>query len=458
MPETLLSVGIDVGTTTTQMVLSELTLENRASAFAVPDMAITSRRVRFAGPVHFTPLRDEAHMDGDAIRALLEADYRAAGVRREDVDTGAVIVTGETARRENAAQVAHALSALAGDFVVAAAGPDLESALAARGAGSVDYAARTGEKTVHIDIGGGTSNFAWIDRDGIRATGCLNVGGRLLKFDEAGTVRYVSPVLKGLTNFRVGQRAEEKAVRALALLLTWALEMAAGLREPNELLTQLTTAESSGSCTPPEAGEWTVSFSGGVADCIEREIPWLRYGDLGPVLGRAIRESRLCAGKYRVAHEPIRATVIGAGCHSAQLSGSTVYLRDPALPRKNLPVAHITPEEQTRPDLAALIDRRLAALEGEGVLALPGIASPSYDAVRALAGQIAAGLARRPALLALEADMAKALGHALALRLPPETPVVCIDRVRLPQGCYLDIGAPAGPALPVVVKTLILSH
>ena len=49
--------------------------------------------------------------------------------------TGAVIITGETARKENANEVLEALSDLAGDFVVATAGPDLESILAARGAG-----------------------------------------------------------------------------------------------------------------------------------------------------------------------------------------------------------------------------------------------------------------------------------------------------------------------------------
>ena len=136
MAEKLVSVGLDVGTTSTQMILSELRIENRASSFAVPDMEITGRTVRYKSPVYFTPLRDESHVDGRLLRELVEKEYAAAGITREDVDTGAVIITGETSRKENAREVLAALAELAGDFVVATAGPDLESVLAARGAGA----------------------------------------------------------------------------------------------------------------------------------------------------------------------------------------------------------------------------------------------------------------------------------------------------------------------------------
>ena len=136
MSEQLLSVGLDVGTTSTQLVVSRLTVENRASNFAVPDMDITERTILYKSPVYFTPLLDESHVDGAAIRTIVEEEYRKAGISREDVDTGAIIITGETSRRENARAVLDALADLAGDFVVATAGPDLESGLAAKGAGA----------------------------------------------------------------------------------------------------------------------------------------------------------------------------------------------------------------------------------------------------------------------------------------------------------------------------------
>ena len=63
MSDSLLSVGLDVGTTTTQMIVSSLQIENRASGFAVPEMAITGRQILYRSPVEFTPLWGNARID-----------------------------------------------------------------------------------------------------------------------------------------------------------------------------------------------------------------------------------------------------------------------------------------------------------------------------------------------------------------------------------------------------------
>ena len=451
MSEKLLSVGLDVGTTSTQLVVSELLVENRASSFAVPEMEIADRRILYQGKVHFTPLLGEQLVDGDEIRKLVEGEYRAAGIQQSDVDTGAVIITGETSRKENAAAVLEALSDFAGEFVVATAGPDLESVLAAKGAGADAFSAETGKPVLHMDIGGGTSNLAWIEDGRIIATGCLNVGGRLLRLDETGTVTYVSPVLRDICPLKVGDTATEIQVEEVAGILVQALEMAAGLREKTHLLAQLWTAECGAMWTsaPTEA---VISFSGGVADCVEKEVPWLTYGDMGAVLGRAIRKSALCRGQYRLGTETIRATVIGAGCHSAQLSGSTVFCQNLPLPLKNLPVFRMERADRET------IRRELGKQEGSAVLALPGVLSPDYSQVRVMAEEIASGWNGNPVLVCLEQDMAKALGQALAVRMGLDAPILCIDRIRLTQDCYLDVGSPVGPAFPVVVKTLVLGR
>ena len=447
MSERLRSVGLDVGTTSTQMILSELTIENRASAFAVPEMAITGREVLYKSPVFFTPLRDAYHVDGDAIRKLVEAEYNRAGIRPSDVDTGAIIITGETSRKENARAVLDALSEYAGDFVVATAGPDLESVLAAKGAGAVEYSQRTGKTVLHMDIGGGTSNLALI-RDGkILRTGCLNVGGRLLKLDKSGEITYISPVLSGLIKWNVGDVLTQTAAGEVAELLVQALEMAAGLREPAQLLAHFLTEEAVSDWVPPEKA--VISFSGGVADCIETEHPWLEFGDLGPLLGQAIAGSTLCRGEYVLGEETIRATVIGAGSYSTQLSGSTVYYQNIQFPLKNIPVADVTDITEIRTSLARQ--------EGTAVLALPGMVSPSYRQIVSLAESVIRET-DGPYLLCLEQDMAKALGQALAVRLPPDAKILCIDRVKVSEGSFLDLGAPIGHALPVVVKTLVLGR
>ena len=450
MSEVLRSVGLDVGTTSTQLIVSKLTVENRASSFAVPEMEIARREILYKSPVHFTPLLDESHVDSEALRQLVEAEYRHAGIHRDSVDTGAVIITGETSRKENARAVMEALADLAGDFVVATAGPDLESVLAAKGSGAVEFSQKTGKTVIHMDIGGGTSNLSHI-RDGkILQTTCLNVGGRLIKFDESAIITYVSPVLKGLCDVNVGERAQPEKLEKVAEILVQALEMAAGLRQPTELLAKLTTEEAVSSWEIPTERA-VVSFSGGVADCIDREQTWKLFGDMGPILGRAIRESRLCQGEYVLGSETIRATVIGAGCHSAQLSGSTVFHRNIVFPLKNVPVVNLPRGDRET------IRRELQKQEGAAVLAMPGISSPSYREVAALAEEILAGAGAGEILLCLEQDMAKALGQALAVRSHPQARILCLDRVKIPEGSYLDVGAPVGPALPVVVKTLILS-
>jgi ethanolamine utilization protein EutA len=239
--------------------------------------------------------------------------------------------------------------------------------------------------------------------------------------------------------------------------LVQALEMAAGRRKDDGTLGLLTTAGTA--MTPPEEAV-ILSFSGGVADCIREEFPWDQFGDIGPILGQKIAESLLCREYYRLGEQTIRATVIGAGCHSAQLSGSTVFYRGVKFPLKNRPVVKLTDREQILAPglLARKIAEKLSMLDTDGVLALPGFSGPDYASVKALAGSIVAGFGERPVLVAVEQDMAKALGQAIALCRPEGESILCIDRVRLKNGDYLDVGNPIGPALPVVVKTLILEQ
>ena len=459
----LVSVGLDVGTTSTQMVVSRLSVENRAGAFAVPELDITGREILYRSPVYFTPLLGENRVDGEKIRQIVDSEYEKAGLRRENVDTGAIIITGETSRKENARAVLEALSDYAGEFVVATAGPDLESVLAAKGAGAVALSEKTGKRVLHMDIGGGTSNLAWIEDGRIVATGCLNVGGRLVKLDKQGRVTYLSSVLDGLTDLKIGDFAGEE-LKKIAEKLVSALEMAAGLREPTDLLEKLWTKETviarseatwqspsdsenlMGIATPvcgPARNDTknVLSFSGGVADCIETDHGDLEFGDMGPVLGRAIRKSRLCAGEYVLGTETIRATVIGAGCHSAQLSGSTVYTRNVKFPLKNLPVYPLGD----------------SMTEAAGVLVVEEQPS-GYSEITKLAQRVLCSYPKGPLYLAMERDMAKALGQALALKMEAERPLLCLDRLKLRPGDYLDVNAPVGPALPVVIKTLVLPN
>ncbi|MBR5022295.1 MAG: ethanolamine ammonia-lyase reactivating factor EutA [Oscillospiraceae bacterium] len=444
----LISVGLDVGTTTTQLILSELTVENRGNAFSVPQMVIGERQIRYQSPVIFTPLISGELVDGQRIAGWVDKQYLAAGIPKAQVDTGAVIITGETSRKENAKEVLSHLAGFAGDFVVATAGPDLESVLSAKGAGATEYSAKTGKTVLHMDIGGGTSNLSFIENGRIVRTGCLNVGGRLVKFDETGKVTYLSPVLAGLTDLHLGDIPTESQLTAITDQLVKALQMAAGLIPTTDLLEKLTTKENAGHWQPerPEV----ISFSGGVADCIEKDASPFAYGDMGVLLGRAIKASALCQN-YRLGEQTIRATVIGAGCHSTQLSGSTVFYADVVLPKKNLPVAVLS-----QPITPETVEAAYAGQDAENiVLAIPGSLSCNYEEIKALAKTLLAG-SRGELLVCLEADMAKALGHCIRLAEPSRS-CLCIDGLHLENESFLDIGSPVGPALPVVIKTLVLS-
>ena len=472
MHESLLSVGIDIGTSTTQLVISRLTLENRAGPFSVPRIAIGEKEVLYRSAIHFTPLLSETEIDAEGVRAIVAEEYRKSGFRQADISTGAVIITGETARKENARQVLAALSDFAGDFVVATAGPDLESILAARGAGIDEYSKEHHKKILHFDIGGGTSNLALYDSGTPAATGCLDVGGRLVKI-ERERVTYVSPALERLGAAvpavpipRVGDRAEESSLRPAVSALTGALEQAAGLAAADGLLPALMTRDTS--WTPPE-GVDGVSFSGGVADCIwSPPEDAFAYGDMGVLLGRAIAASPAFqrAGIVRGA-ETIRATVVGAGSHSTQVSGSTIFYRNVEFPLKNLPVLRLTEDEERSGDaLASALRDKAGWFADQGgmtqiALSLRGEPNPAYGRIRDLARGIQSGM--EPLLergmfpvIAVERDMAKVLGQTLWPMLGAEGALLCLDGVSAGSGDYLDIGAPVagGAVLPVVVKTL----
>lgn len=465
MKETLRSVGIDLGTSTTQLIFSRLTVENTASPYAVPRMEIRNREILYRSPVHFTPLVDADTLDARAIGQLLTEEYRRAGIAPEDVDTGAVIITGETARKENARAVLEAVSHLAGQFVVATAGPALESVLAARGAGADRYAVESGKSVLHLDIGGGTTNLALFDREGqLRETGCLNVGGRLVKVEEARRVTYVSPVLRGFPAPKVGEVVSVESLEPLVSALVETLEEACGLRPATDRLKRLITDRTVTMREPPEV----LSFSGGVADVIDQENrDDFAFGDLGVLLGRAIRRSKLWTVPHRLGRETIRATVVGAGSYATELSGSTVFYRAVDFPLQDLPALRLEQRDlETQDMLSRAVAGQWLLLDGggRGAVTLEGWNAPTFAQIQGLAEGLAATLEPRlgpeaPLVVVTEQDMAKALGHALGALLP-HRPLLCLDGLHVPAGSYLDVAAPVGggAAVPVVVKTLAFTE
>ena len=201
--EQLLSVGIDIGTSTTQCVFSLLTLSNTASAFSVPRIRITEKKILYRAPLVLTPLLNSDTIDAPALETIVREAYRLAGISPTEIRLGAVIITGETARKANARAVTEAPSQLAGDFVVATAGPSLESILAGRGSGAADLSVHRGRRVLNLDIGGGTTDISVISLCEPVVDASLKVAGD--KFDEA-IIKHV----RKRHNILIGEKTAEK--------------------------------------------------------------------------------------------------------------------------------------------------------------------------------------------------------------------------------------------------------
>ena len=197
MQEIIFSVGIDIGTSTTQLIFSRLTIENEATSYVVPRINIVKKEVIYRSDIYFTPLLSATEIDMEKVKQIIRKEYEKAGMKPEDLTTGAVIITGETARKQNASIVLEALSEMAGDFVVATAGPDLESVLSAKGAGADAISKKDRIVVANLDVGGGTTNIAFFNVGELKGTSCLDIGGRLIKV-EHGKISYIFRGIKEL--------------------------------------------------------------------------------------------------------------------------------------------------------------------------------------------------------------------------------------------------------------------
>ncbi|HBG9552594.1 ethanolamine ammonia-lyase reactivating factor EutA [Enterococcus faecalis] len=471
--ETLLTVGIDLGTSTTQLVLSELTVENFASAFTVPRISISDKKVIYRSDIIFTPLLNQSEIDAEPIKAFVAEQYRQAGIHKQDIQMGAVIITGETARKSNANNVLRALSGYAGDFVVATAGPDLESIIAGKGAGAQTYSETKRKPVVNLDIGGGTTNLAVFKDGEVIDTACFDIGGRLIKLDQQQKITYIAPKIqeiinkKGLT-LHLGDQATEQNLLPIISELVAVLENSIGLGTQSPFYQLLVTNH------PLRKGEELpiVTFSGGVADCLNTTSTSLfKYGDIGLLLGKYLRKSLIFSEKEVLeSAETIRATVVGAGSHTAEISGSTIAYREQILPVKNIPILKLAQEDETLTvtELGQRIQEKLNWHRIEETpqiaLAIRGMSNPTFADIQRYGQGIVEGLAslvaeQIPIIVMVDEDMAKALGHALSAHLPKDYPFICLDSVKVENGDYVDIGLPVaeGAVLPVIVKTLVFN-
>ncbi|GAB6106662.1 ethanolamine ammonia-lyase reactivating factor EutA [Fusibacter bizertensis] len=480
MNESMISVGIDIGTSTTQLVFCKMRIENTASAWTVPTVKIVDKEVIYRSDIYFTPLKSADVIDAEAVKKLILQVYSDAKMTPEGVDTGAVIITGETARKENAKEVLEMLSDIAGDFVVATAGPDLEGILAGKGSGACAYSRAHSCTVMNFDIGGGTTNVAIYKNGDVIDAACYDIGGRLIKVDQQGKITYLSEKVKALSTamglqLHIGQVANVTTLHHITESMAEVMVSIAERRsamEPNFPSAQslLVTNHDLKTFDKIDA----VFFSGGVADCMTpTDKPWNIYGDMGFLLGESIQKAFEKANVKAVhADETIRATVIGAGTHTTDISGSTICYDRSLLPIQNVPIIRLTDLEEkseSKERIAAIATRVNWFISQSDqslmALSLKGHSRYGFDKLQALASDIVKGMqsvidAKLPLIVLVDQDLAKSLGLCIRGNLSPGYPVICIDSVSVDNGDYIDIGAPVadGQVVPVIIKTLLFGY
>jgi ethanolamine utilization protein EutA len=462
------SVGIDIGSSTSHLMFSRLTLMRIGGALS-SRFEIVQREVTYASPILLTPYVDASTIDVQALGRFIAESYAAAGVERDGVDAGAVIATGEAAKKENAEAIVALFAEQAGKFVCATAGPNLEALMAAYGSGAVDLSGRTGQTVLNVDVGGGTTKLTMVQQGEVVETAAINVGARLVAMDDGGRVTRIEDAARiaaraAGVHFAMGQRFSVEARKALAERLADCLLEAIVRRGFSPLAQDLWVTTPLQYAGPVDV----ITCSGGVGEYITGEES-RSFGDLGPLLGAAIRQ-RLDTLGIEIAPSVarIRATAIGAAQYTLQVSGTTIYVTDPSLlPLHNLQViAPRLPSEITADGVAEAVRaglRRGDVLDqGQPIaLALHWDHEPAYPLLRALSDGLVAGLGtladEQPIVLAFDGDVGGMVGSILAEEVRPGARIVSVDELELSDFDYIDVGAEIKhvQAVPVIIKSLV---
>ena len=465
----ILSVGVDVGSSTSHLVFSNLFLK-RDQRSVTRRFNIEQRDIIYEGRIIHTPLLDDHTIDIVKLTDFFKEEYKRAGIDPADIQTGAVIVTGESARKQNARQIVEALSNDAGRFVAATAGSNFESLIAAMGSGAAARS-KAGNKTiVSCDIGGGTSNIA-ISRNGeTLSTGCVSVGGRLLGVDSEGKIWQIDkPAARVMAhlgmNYQIGDPITKADIERIAAKFAEILfEVITGPATSSLARQLMLTADLN---FPGRIDEY--SFSGGVAELMYGGLN--SFDDIGHILADKIK-LRVPGLKAPVVELPnkIRATVIGAGAYSLSISGSSGFRDDQiSFPIRNVPVIRVDVDQAklSAEHVIAEINssfRRFDLEEGEDIIALyfKDPVRVSYPQLELFAKSIEAALAntinkKLPVILIFETDIASSVGNVIRRETQLKTNLLALDELMLREGDWIDIGEPlvGCQVFPVTVKSLV---
>jgi len=465
----ILSVGVDVGSSTSHLVFSNLLLK-RDQRSVTRRFNIAERNIIYEGRIIHTPLLDDKTIDIKKLTGFFKEEYERAGIDPAAIQTGAVIVTGESARKKNARQIAEALSSDAGKFVAATAGPNFESLIAAMGSGAAARSKHENKTILSCDIGGGTSNMAITQNGETLSTSCISVGGRLLGVDSKGKIwRMDEPAAILMADLglkhKIGDRISKKDIDKVALKFAEILfEVITGAASSPLARQLMLTSDLN---FPGRIDEY--SFSGGVAELMYGGLN--SFDDIGHLLADKIKMSalKLSAPVIELPNK-IRATVIGAGAYSLSISGCSGFRDDKvSFPIKNVPVIRVD-VDQSQLSAEHVISQIKASFqrfdleEGDEIIALyfKDPVRVSYPQMELFAKSIEAALVNTiendlPVILIFETDIACSVGNVIRRETQVKTNLLSLDELKLKEGDWIDIGEPlvGDQVFPVTVKSLV---
>ena len=466
----LKSVGIDIGSSTSHLIFSHITLRREGASLS-GKFKVTAREVLYRSPIMLTPYISATKIDTDKVNDFIHKAYQDAGLTPEDVDTGAVIITGEALKKENAQPIVEFFAKYSGKFICAAAGHNHEALLAAYGCGAVDLSKSEHKTVLNVDMGGGTTKFSLVEDGVVTQTASINVGARLIAFDEKDVVTRIEDagrtMMKQLGHkVQLGEKITDKQKEDFGAYMAKILFEVIEQGPTSEMAKHLMV-------TPPFINYrgmkqvQHIVFSGGVSEHVYDRDP-NAYGDIGPELGKNMRAylQKLPKGVLREPVEGIRATVIGAGEYTIQASGNTSYVSNvEALPVHGLKViqAAVRKDESVSDALKqALAKFDLPRFTSGLALSLTVDGQPDYQSVRRIAEGISEILKAAddpdcPLYLTLDLDVAKSLGGILRDELKVSRDIIAVDGIEVGDLDYIDIGECLGitEVIPVTVKSLM---
>src|SRR6266508_4173380 len=212
----VLSVGVDIGSSTSHLVFSRIVLERLDSRYVV-----TTREAFYQSDILLTPYAADEEIDAEALGAFIAQQYQNANVDPDEIDTGALILTGVAVRRRNARKIGELFARQAGKMVAVSAGDSMETVMAAHGSGAIARSIRDKTTVMNVDVGGGTSKIAICADGRVTDLTALDVGARLVCLDAEGRIVRVEEAGRRFgaelgISLEVGAQLAPASARALA--------------------------------------------------------------------------------------------------------------------------------------------------------------------------------------------------------------------------------------------------